>query len=208
VTTADRPGDGGDDQHSSDGSENKPRDLRHEGGQSHPDRGDTHRSRGRDEGPAPGSDDHSRRDESGASAPQNPDGVDVDQEWDQIVHDLYADAAPGFWESTAAPPRDGRVITSIAGEDWESAGGLLADDEGFTPAAPPPLPRVPVAVLVAVAALVAGFVLFAYPSLLGLSVTMGRTLAVLAILGGFIALVSRLRTGEEEDDDSDDGAVV
>ncbi len=83
------------------------------------------------------------------------------------------------------------------------------DEEGYTPPPPPPLPRVSPVAVVAVLAIIAGFVLFFNPDLLPVSAAVGMTLGFLGILGGFVALVWRLRPGYDDDDwDPDDGAVV
>jgi hypothetical protein len=82
------------------------------------------------------------------------------------------------------------------------------DDEGYTPPPPPPLPRISAATAGALIALAAGLFLFFWPSLLPLSPTTTLFLAFGAVLGGFVALIWRLRPGDEEDDDPDNGARV
>jgi hypothetical protein len=82
------------------------------------------------------------------------------------------------------------------------------DDEGYTPPPPPPLPRISAATALALAALAAGLLLFFWPSLLPLPLNATLLLAFGAVLAGFIALVWRLRPGDEEGDDPDNGARV
>ncbi|MBC8093921.1 MAG: DUF308 domain-containing protein, partial [Pseudonocardia sp.] len=82
------------------------------------------------------------------------------------------------------------------------------DDEGYDPPVPPPLPRASSQTVVAVLAIVAGLVIFFQPGVLGLTATFGLVLGITSILGGFGALVWRLRDGFADDDDGDDGARV
>ncbi|HEV2086713.1 MAG TPA: hypothetical protein VGR21_00245, partial [Cryptosporangiaceae bacterium] len=81
------------------------------------------------------------------------------------------------------------------------------DDEGYTPPAPPPLPRIPGHVGLALLAIGVGLLLFFRPTLLGIGVDVTLVLAVGSIFGGVAALVHRLRDGWN-DDDPDDRAVV
>jgi hypothetical protein len=82
-------------------------------------------------------------------------------------------------------------------------------DEGYVPPPPPPLPRIAPVTIVAVLGVVAGFVVFFNPDVLPVSGGLAMVLGFLAILGGFVALVWRLRSGDDDDDwDPDDGAVV
>jgi hypothetical protein len=84
------------------------------------------------------------------------------------------------------------------------------DDEGYVPPPPPPLPRIPLVAVLAVLSVVAGFVVFFNPDLLPVSNAVAMLLGFGAILAGFIALIWRLRSGYDDDDDwdPDDGAVV
>jgi hypothetical protein len=84
------------------------------------------------------------------------------------------------------------------------------EEEGYTPPPPPPLPRISPVAIVAVLAIVAGLVLFFNPGLLGVQENVTMVLGFAGILAGFIALVWRLRSGDDDDDhvDPDDGAVV
>jgi uncharacterized membrane protein HdeD (DUF308 family) len=84
------------------------------------------------------------------------------------------------------------------------------DDEGYVPPPPPPLPRVSWVTVLAVLAVVGGFVVFFNPDLLPLSTSVSMVLGFAGILTGFVALIWRLRSGYDDDDDwdPDDGAVV
>lgn len=83
------------------------------------------------------------------------------------------------------------------------------DEGGYTPPPPPPLPRISKYAVAGVLAVVVGFVLFLFPSLLPVDRTMVTLLGFAGIVGGFITLVWRLRPGDDPDDyDPDDGAVV
>jgi hypothetical protein len=87
---------------------------------------------------------------------------------------------------------------------------LPADDnEGYTPPPPPPVPRPPAPVIFALLSIAAGLVLFFSPSVLLLDAKTGLLVGFLLLLLGVVALIWRLRPGDDEDDtDPDDGAVV
>ncbi|MEU4678018.1 DUF308 domain-containing protein [Micromonospora sp. NPDC023737] len=93
----------------------------------------------------------------------------------------------------------------------DTFGADLPDDEDdrYTPPPPPPLPRISKYAVVGVLAVVVGFVLFLFPSLLPVDRSMVTLVGFTGILAGFVTLVWRLRPGGDEDDrDPDDGAVV
>ncbi|MET7750955.1 DUF308 domain-containing protein [Micromonospora sp. NPDC005367] len=93
----------------------------------------------------------------------------------------------------------------------DTFGADLPDDEDdrYTPPPPPPLPRISKYAVVGVLAVVVGFVLFLFPSLLPVDRSMVTLVGFIGILAGFVTLVWRLRPGGDEDDrDPDDGAVV
>jgi hypothetical protein len=102
----------------------------------------------------------------------------------------------------------------LDGLDTFGAGLPAEDEEGYTPPPPPPLPRFSTPAILAVVSIIVGLVLFFKPSLLetllGLDSNIAMLLGFLAILAGFVTLVWRLRSGDEDDDhwDPDDGAVV
>ncbi|UGQ09999.1 hypothetical protein LO772_24325 [Yinghuangia sp. ASG 101] len=81
-------------------------------------------------------------------------------------------------------------------------------DEHFVPPPPPPLPKTDVATKLAWVALLGGPLFLLGAVLLGRPIGEWTTFAAIAACGGgFIALVSRLRRDQDEDD-PDDGAVV
>jgi hypothetical protein len=93
----------------------------------------------------------------------------------------------------------------------DTFGADLPDEqeEGYTPPPPPPLPRISPVAIMAVLAIVAGLVLFFNPGLLGVGENLTMVIGFGGILAGFVALIWRLRSGnDDEDQDPDDGAVV
>jgi hypothetical protein len=84
----------------------------------------------------------------------------------------------------------------------------VEEDEGYTPPPPPPLPRIAPVTIVAILALAAGLVLLFWPDLLPLGSQTTLFLGFAGVLAGFVTLVLRLRPGDDEDDDPDNGARV
>ncbi|MEU4567184.1 DUF308 domain-containing protein [Micromonospora sp. NPDC023956] len=82
------------------------------------------------------------------------------------------------------------------------------DDEGYTPPPPPPLPAVSKYAVAGVLSVIVGFVLFLFPSVLPADRAVVTLLGFTGILAGFVTLIWRLRPGDPEDHDPDDGAVV
>jgi hypothetical protein len=82
------------------------------------------------------------------------------------------------------------------------------EDEGYTPPPAPPLPRISAMSAGALVALVGGLVLFFWPTLLPLSQTTSLFVAFGLVLAGFVTLIWRLRPGDDEEDEHDDGARV
>ncbi len=82
------------------------------------------------------------------------------------------------------------------------------EDEGYTPPPAPPLPRLSAMTAAALIALVGGLVLFFWPALLPLSQTTSLFVAFGLVLAGFVTLIWRLRPGDDEEDEHDDGARV
>jgi hypothetical protein len=84
------------------------------------------------------------------------------------------------------------------------------DDETdrYTPPPAPPLPRLSRAAVVAMLSMVCGLGLLFFPDLLPVGMGTSLLLGFGALLVGFLMLVWRLRPGDDEDSDSDDGAVV
>jgi len=83
------------------------------------------------------------------------------------------------------------------------------DEEGYTPPAPPPVPRPTFPTVLGVIGIIGGLVVFLKPEVLPIGADTALILGFLAILGGFVTLVWRLRPGGEDDDtDPDNGARV
>lgn len=172
---------------------------------------------------------------AGSSGPEPDTGTDLEAEWARIVAEFDApleapvppwpvaedvpdqpstdDREPADPEATADAPRSGWR----AGAQRPLMESLDADDpfdpeeEGYEPPPPPPIPRPSRYTALALLAIGAGLVLFFWPELLtsiGFDEKLTLGLGVLGILVGFGTLVWRLRSGDEEEDDPDDGAVV
>jgi len=149
---------------------------------------------------------------------------DVDAEWERIIAGYTAPSAAGrAWplaedadESTSDPLSASRAPDAVPpdAEPYRDVGAGRPDpdapegDEGYTPPPPPPLPRLSGHVVIALAAIVAGLVLFFRPDLLGRTTTTALIVAAMCIIGGFGALVYRLHDTRPDEDDPDDGAVV
>ncbi|WFE21143.1 DUF308 domain-containing protein [Solwaraspora sp. WMMD937] len=92
----------------------------------------------------------------------------------------------------------------------DTFGARLPDEpeEGYTPPLPPPLPRLSSAAVLGVLAIIAGFILFVFPTVLPVDRGLAILLGFAGVVGGFVTLIWRLRPDHDEDDDLDDGAVV
>jgi hypothetical protein len=86
--------------------------------------------------------------------------------------------------------------------------GTGEDDEGYTPPPPPPLPRISAAATLGVLMIAFGLVLFVFPDLLPLDGDTTLLVAFGSIVAGFGTLIWRLRPGDDDEDDLDDGARV
>ncbi|MFF3876662.1 hypothetical protein [Streptomyces sp. NPDC001978] len=84
------------------------------------------------------------------------------------------------------------------------------DDEGhFVPPEPPPLPMADTTAKFAWLGVVGGPILLLVAVLLGWDMTWWlTTLGIGGFLGGFVTLVTRMKTDDDEDDDPGRGAVV
>jgi hypothetical protein len=93
----------------------------------------------------------------------------------------------------------------------DTFGADLPDDEdteGYTPPPAPPLPRISTAASFGVGAIAFGLLLFVWPGLLPMAMNTVLLLAFGSIVAGFATLIWRLRPGDDDDDDFDDGARV
>lgn len=155
--------------------------------------------------------------------------TDLDDAWAAIVAGFDADVGPHrSWPaaedvpvSPAAPAgslpvrppgRTGPSATDerslLDGLDTFGA-GLPEDEEGYTPPTPPPMPRPAVPTVLGVIGIVGGLVLVLNPELLSIASSTAMLLGFVAILGGFVTLLLRLRPGDDDDDTyPDDGARV
>ncbi|MDG4827147.1 DUF308 domain-containing protein [Asanoa sp. WMMD1127] len=86
--------------------------------------------------------------------------------------------------------------------------GEPTDDEGYTPPPPPPLPRISKYAVAGILGIVLGFVLFLFPGMIPIDRAIVTVAGFLAILAGFVTLISRLRRGDDDEYDPDDGAKV
>jgi hypothetical protein len=105
-----------------------------------------------------------------------------------------AENRPGAWSEPAAV------------EPSYEYDPLSVLDERFIPPTPPRLPAMRGSTKAAIAAIVVGLALVIGHSF-GVWMPGGVALGVLAVVGGFVALVAGMRP-DRSDDDSDDGAVV
>jgi hypothetical protein len=170
-----------------------------------------------------------------AEPPQRePRAVDVDAEWQRIVAGFHTEAAEPAppWPATEEPAPSAKGDTGELTDATRVSGVTLGrrheepslldgldtfgadlpddedDDEGYTPPPPPPLPRISKYAVLGIVAIIGGFVLFLFPDLLPADRGITTLLGFTAILGGFVTLIWRLRSGDDEEEDPDDGAVV
>jgi hypothetical protein len=156
--------------------------------------------------------------------------TDVDAAWasivagyDQQIHvprrpwpeaEDVSDARP---EGTGTEAHHGDLLRAAPEDQLSLLDGLDSfgaslpdeDDDGFTPPAPPPLPRPSMPAALGIGSIIAGLIIFLSPGVLPVGEATALLLGFCAILAGFVTLVWRLRPGDDEDEgDSDDGAKV
>jgi hypothetical protein len=176
--------------------------------------------------------------ETGGRPPTPPDPTrepDVEAEWAKIVAGFHTTVDPTAapWPASedlpAAPepppaptepvqhnrrrtdkPAEPTVLESFDafGADLDADDDADDDEDRFVPPPPPPLPHISKYAVMSVLAVLAGFVLFLFPSLLPIDRNYVITLGFAAIVSGAVMLVWRLRSGDDDEDDFDDGAVV
>jgi len=98
-------------------------------------------------------------------------------------------------------------------EDFDAFGPDLDEDDDededrFVPPPPPPLPHISKYAVIGVLSVLLGFVLFLFPGLLPINRDTTNVLGFAAIVAGAVMLVWRLRSGDDDEDDFDNGAVV
>jgi hypothetical protein len=121
---------------------------------------------------------------------------------DELSRGERSPAARDAWRGSA---EDGSLLDGL-----DTFGAGLADDteDGFTPPPPPPLPRPALPTVLAAAGVIGGLVVFLRPSLLPVDGNLAMFLGVAALMAGFVTLVWRLRPGDDDDIDPDQGARV
>jgi len=161
---------------------------------------------------------------------------DIEAEWAKIVAGFHSPVDPTAapWpaseeipaEPTPPPPSPTATDTVNHGrrrtdqkpaeptlvDGFDTFGADLEDDdeeeERYVPPPPPPLPRISKYAVMGLLGVLVGFVLFLFPTLLPIAQDYVTLLGFAAIVSGAVMLVWRLRSGDDEDDDYDDGAVV
>lgn len=154
------------------------------------------------------------------------EAAEVDKAWAAIVAGFDADVGPHrTWPAAEDVPADGRDVEPLPtrrvtppppGEERSLldgldtfGAGLRDDEEGYTPPPPPPLPRPATPTVLGVLGILVGLVLVLNPDLLSIGSGSTMLLGFVAILGGFVTLLLRLRSGDDDDDIyPDDGARV
>jgi hypothetical protein len=143
-----------------------------------------------------------------------PEPENIDAEFAKIVASF--DTAPD-WPAGTEPakgpiwPEAGPVLNQPSLLDGlDTFGAHLPDDapEHFVPPTPPPFPRIPFAAIMAVVAILLGFVLFFDREILPVSEPVSMLIGLAGVLGGAAALIMRLRPGGDDAPPPDDGAVV
>jgi hypothetical protein len=161
----------------------------------------------------PSPDSHDQQPDSSRSEPDH-----IDAEFARIVasFDATADLPAAKPEPEPEPrgpiwPVGGPVLNQPSLLDGlDTFGAHLPDDapEKFVPPPAPPLPGVPFPVVLAILAIIAGFVLFFDRDLLPVSGAISMLLGLAGVLGGAMALIMRLRPGGPEDEPLDDDGAV
>jgi hypothetical protein len=85
----------------------------------------------------------------------------------------------------------------------DTFGSDLADEEGYTPPAPPPIPRPSLPTALGLIGVVGGLIVFLKPDLLPFENGAAMILGFTVLVAGFVTLVWRLRPGDDEDEDPD-----
>lgn len=114
------------------------------------------------------------------------------------------------WPRWSGPRREETSEPSLL-DGLDTLGADLPDEEeeDYEPPPPPPLPRFSAMTVFAMVAIAVGFVLIVFPDLLPVATGGGPILGGALLIAGAVALIARLRSGNDDDpDDPDLGAVV
>ena len=161
------------------------------------------------------------------------DRPNIDDEWAKIVAGFDADAPGRSWPEAEDLPDGSRTVAPVYPERGDPSadrvgaepaqrdepslldgldtfGANLPDPEedGYEPPTPPPVPRPSAPTALAVAGIIIGLIIFLKPSLLPIGDGVAMVAGFAAVVGGFATLVWRLRPGDDDDIDPDDGARV
>lgn len=143
-----------------------------------------------------------------AAAPPWPAAEGIDPPSPVTVDPPVQDLPPvAFNRRRTDQPTDASLLDGLDtfGDDLDEEDG---DEDRYIPPPPPPLPRISKYAVMGVLGVVVGFVLFLFPRMLPIESDYVLLLGFAAIVAGAVMLVWRLRSGDDEDDDFDDGAVV
>jgi hypothetical protein len=146
-----------------------------------------------------------------APSPSPQPEVDVDTAWQQLLTSLKTPTTTATWPNRENVSESNRPAhlddMPLDGPEYDALSNLdqvNLEEEHFVPPPPPPLPRLRTVTIAALLAIAGGIALIVTDFDGGDLVW----LAILAILGGGIALVWNVRSGPPTDSGWDDGAVV
>jgi hypothetical protein len=142
--------------------------------------------------------------------PDRPPDTDVDAAFAQIVAGWEREHGHTKWptDTPERAPEPAPEPVTEPDEAPEADDEPLEDEGHFVPPEPPPLPRPQPQTIGAIALFLLGIALLAIPSLIGFSAEVSLALGLLAISGGIVWLIARLRKGPPTDSGWDDGAQL
>ncbi|GIM94482.1 DUF308 domain-containing protein [Paractinoplanes toevensis] len=158
-------------------------------------------------------------------------GPDIEAEWAKIVAGFHTSVDPTAapWPASEELPAEPAPPPAAEGAGYgrrrtdqkpaaesslldglDTFGADLEDEEEdrYIPPDPPPLPRLSKYAIAGILGVLVGFVLFLFPGILPIAQDYVTLIGFAAIVSGAVMLVWRLRSGDDEEDDYDDGAVV
>jgi hypothetical protein len=149
----------------------------------------------------------------------NEPGTDVDAAFAEIIAGWDREHGRPEWpdladndedaaDSSADPAAELSADASVDAAERDEVEDGLDDDDHFVPPDPPPLPRPQPQTVGAILLFGLGLVLLVVPSMLGFSAQAGLVFGLLAISGGIVWLIARLRQGPPTDSGWDDGAQI